>query len=144
MIADDTCAGGEEEEMKHAEGAVGLTRPRFDQLTVWCSSCGSQCEMQRCRVIAKKGGTWRCSSCNTKMVQLHRGFGTWPTVEWASVPPEQQQAFFRSLVNMPGTAAVAACRQLMSKHESHETYYEFAGEYLPLKVWGTRGSTRTT
>jgi hypothetical protein len=73
------------------------------------------------------------------VVQLFRGFGTWPTFEFKGIPEEEQQAFMRSLTTTSGPIAVMKAKEMLQKHEAHESFYEFGGEFLPLSVWASRG-----
>ena len=122
-----------------ASARVGMTHPVFDAPTVFCSYCGSQAAVQKCRLTAKAAGRWQCNQCNSRLVALHRGFGSWPTNEFKSLPKAEQQAFMRSVGSAgPGTV-MARAKELMSAHEQHEQFYECAGEFLPLGVWKARG-----
>ena len=119
---------------------VGLLHPKFDKPTVFCSTCGQQVVATKCRLLSKRSGSWRCDGCNCKVVQLFRGFGTWPSAEFRGLPEADQQAFFKSLgSHSSGSAAVAKAKELLAAHEKHETFYEYGGQFLPLSVWGTKG-----
>ena len=45
-----------------ASARVGMTHPVFDAPTVFCSYCGSQAAVQKCRLTAKAAGRWQCNS----------------------------------------------------------------------------------
>lgn len=126
-------------------GARGAqTHPSFEAPSVFCSYCGSQAALHKARLTAKGSGRWQCNLCNTRLVQLHRGFGTWPTNEFKSLSDEDQQAFMRSLgagssSSTKGFNVVAQAKEYLRAHEVHEQFYESSGEFLPLSVWQCRG-----
>lgn len=137
--ADATTDGGHSSDCADVPERVVMARPAFDSPSVFCSSCGNQVTIQKCRILSKKARTWRCTVCDCKVTQLHRGFGHWPPQEFAALDPAQQQEFFRSVASVSGPGSIAKCRELLRQHETHEQFYEFGGEFLPLNVWKTRG-----
>lgn len=118
---------------------VATQRPLFAQNDVFCSNCGQQVCLVKCRLLSKKAGTWRCDNCHTKITQLYRGFGEWPLKQFAGLPEEEQRTFFKGLSTSTGVDAINKCKELLSKKEEHERFYECGGEFLPLGVWRTRG-----
>ena len=118
---------------------VATQRPLFAQNDVFCSNCGQQVCLVKCRLLSKKAGTWRCDNCHTKITQLYRGFGEWPVKEFAGLPEEEQRTFFKGLSTSTGVDAINKVKELISKTEQHERFYECGGEFLPLGVWRTRG-----
>ena len=93
----------------------------------------------KCRLVAKRAGTWRCDHCQTKITQLHRGFGQWPVDTFAKLTSDEQRSFFASVRSGSGADAVSKMTELLDKYESHESFYENSGEFLPLSVWACRG-----
>ena len=116
-----------------------MPHPKFESPSVFCSTCGNQVTLMKCRLLSKRAGTWRCDVCQCRIVQLHRGVGEWPPKQWANISPEDQKEFMASLHDRRGPACVVAAKEFLKKYEQHETYYEFSGEYLPLSVWKVRG-----
>eukprot|EP00969_Alexandrium_andersonii_P179052 7916016-Alexandrium_andersonii.AAC.1 len=47
-----------------------------------CSKCKVELDPLKSQVSGKSFGNWRCNVCNTRMVQLHRMFGSWPTEQF--------------------------------------------------------------
>ena len=142
-LFEDEDAGGSAlvpvDEAPDATSPAVLQHPKFDSPSVFCSTCGNQAVMVKCRLLSKKAGTWRCDVCQCRIVQLHRGVGGWPPKEFSSISEDDQRRFMASLREQSGAAAVAAAKDFIKKHEVHEVYYEFSGEFLPLTVWGVRG-----
>ena len=121
-----------------ASQAVAVPHPFFLSPKVWCSNCGNQVEVSKCRLLSKRAGTWRCPCCCTKITQLWRGFGEWPIPAFASLSEEAQHAFFRDS-HGAGKDIVRKCDQLLQQHENHERWYSCGGKFLPLSVWGVKG-----
>lgn len=131
-----------ESQVDGASAGVAASHPKFDAPSLFCVTCGGQVSNVRCRLVSKRAGTWRCDQCAIRVVQLHRGFGCWPTETFKGLNKEEQQEFFRSLQNREaGVGVVTKATDLLSSHEKHEQFYEFGGEFVPLNVWRTRGST---
>ena len=101
---------GEEEEQPRGKGqgkissvvgSGGSTRPvqlgseAVNGATVYCRDCGSQCELQRARLIAKSSGRWRCRGCNTTHTQIYREFGGLPST-FNQIPQSELETFFLS------------------------------------------------
>ena len=108
------------------------------ELTVFCSGCGSQVVPAKCRLRSKAQGTFCCFHCNSKMSTPSRGLGQWPTHEFKGLPEPEQMAFMRALDHGAG-GVCARAKELLAKHSTKETFFEFGGEFLPLGVWRTRG-----
>ena len=50
---------------------------------VQCHQCRRWVGFQKVRLISKKAGLFRCSSCGATATQLRRKFGSWPTEQFA-------------------------------------------------------------
>ena len=62
---------------------------------MYCSTCGNYATVDKCRIISKREGTWRCSQCRVKITQLYRGFGSWPTAEFNALSEKEKQELFQ-------------------------------------------------
>ena len=51
--------------------------PQFDAYCmnglVYCSDCGSDCEIGQAQIKSKVQGTWKCNKCNVVHSKLFRG-----------------------------------------------------------------------
>ncbi len=89
--APEAAAALEAAEAPQAPAALAVapeTEAASEQLGMWsdnvyCATCKMFVSYKKCRVLSKTTGTWRCSSCSTKMVQLRRLHGSWPTAEFS-------------------------------------------------------------
>ncbi len=107
---------------------------------MYCSSCGTSLVKQKCRLVNKTKALWRCSVCSTKMVQLSRTFGSWPTPSFAALSDAEQKNFFESVKHAKKLDDVKrVATEYMSNFEQHRKYYQDGGEFLPLGVWQARG-----
>ena len=88
----------------------------------------------------KTAGLWRCDRCSVKITQLHRAFGRWPVDSFSRSSVSEQQSFMNSVkaVNK-GKETVSQLSDFLSKYETHESYYEDKGKFLPLSVWDRQG-----
>ena len=105
----------------------------------YCTTCGQYEPFENCRMLRKGDASWRCSGCKVKIVQLYRGYGSWPPASFASLTTEDQQSFFQKIKTMDGKAALKEAEDTLGTHEVHEEYYQDGGEYLPLGVWAHKG-----
>ena len=105
----------------------------------WCSDCGEEVEFDNARVRSKRKGTWHCKQCGVKLVQLYRGFGSWPPAEFEALHEELQQRFYNDVKHKHGDDAIKIAKHILESHESHDQWYENGGSFLPLGVWSSRG-----
>jgi hypothetical protein len=107
-----------------------------------CSLCGGALEAMRFRCITKGSASpkFRCSTCLTKLTQLNRKFGQWPTNGFKGLSEEEQEAFYKE------AKAITSADELhkfaeskFTRFDTHRKFYANGGEFLPLGVWGTRG-----
>ena len=92
----------------------------------------------------KRENTYKCDTCNVKLVQLNRCFGGWPTEEFRQVDAAKQQQFMRDAAKTSSSTELRAwAAKFLSSYEIHSEHYAEQGEYLPLKVWSTRGFDAT-
>jgi hypothetical protein len=106
--------------------------------TVCCCSCGSQCQLVKCRIMSKKAGTWRCNLCNTTHCQLWRIYGKFPK-EFERMPENEVQEFFKAMAGASACDLREAAQSIISMYTHEEEYYEEGGEFLPLSVWSAKG-----
>lgn len=105
-----------------------------------CHRCKVSVDMCRSRLVGKSAACWICPACNTKSVQLHRIFGSWPPASFAKLPKAWQEEFWRSCAEMPGGPQLeefvvqAITRKRVELEES-----TVGGEFLPLSVYSKRG-----
>ena len=60
-----------------------------------CTTCKVELDPLQSQVCGKSFGHWRCNVCNTRMVQLHRMFGSWPTEQFRALSLEAQEQFWK-------------------------------------------------
>ena len=88
----------------------------------------------------KTAGLWRCDRCCVKITQLHRAFGRWPVDSFSRLSVSEQQSFMNSVKSVNrGKETVSQLSDFLSKYETHESYYEDKGKFLPLSVWDRQG-----
>lgn len=59
--------------------------PKFAGITVYCGECGGMECITKVRCLSKTGeGRYRCNVCSTKVTQLYRELGQWPTLSTRS------------------------------------------------------------
>ena len=105
-----------------------------------CATCGKLFNLEDVTVISKRDGTWRCMKCRTRVTQLFRVMGCWPTDEFRTLPGELQQSFFANLHEIQGQAAVKTyCQANLTQFSMAEENYELGGKCLPLGVWEKKG-----
>ena len=51
---------------------TGQTHPMFPKPSVYCTTCGKEAHVMKCRLVNKTQGLWRCPNCCSKITQLHR------------------------------------------------------------------------
>ena len=64
----------------------------------FCATCGNEVSLNKTRMKSKCKGTWECFVCRTKITQLYRSFGEWPTSNFKKISEEEQLRFFAGLV----------------------------------------------
>ena len=94
----------------------------------------------KCRLVSKTAKKWKCSVCASKITQLHDVFGSWPTVEFKSMSDEEQGKFFKDCGAFRKRDDLAKFAKTMFETFTVEVkVYHNGGEFLPLRVWETRG-----
>ena len=104
---------------------------------VRCESCQSFVNFQKCRVIGKQAGSFRCPSCHSKQQLLRKSFGSWPIPEFIALNTEAKHEFWQS-TSSDRLALTAAVENLLQESTRTEIFAE-NGEYLPLSVWAVWG-----
>jgi hypothetical protein len=69
-----------------AESNEDLAKLAFGQ--VFCVLCKCLVSYKSCRIANKTAQTWRCGKCMSKMTELRRVLGEWPTKEFTRLPEE--------------------------------------------------------
>lgn len=91
------------------------------------------------RIQGKSANSWRCGTCNVKMVQLNKTFGAWPIPGWCDLPKEDEAQYWKELRTVSACnlkeKTVTSLAHIQVKNESTS----FTGEWLPLPVWKKRG-----
>ena len=129
----------------------GLGRPSFLQPTYTCSTCGQELDISqkgsrlRSKTSISDAQKWECRSCNVKKVTLHNEFGSWPPQGFKSLKPEQKQDFYKGCAEINGREGLRAwAAEFLTSYEAHDEVYALNGEFLPIKVWETKGSRTLT
>ena len=123
---------------QHGGPAAGTHSP-WATPPVYCSTCGNYATIEKCRIISKREGTWRCSQCRVKITQLYRGFGSWPTAEFNALSDKEKQEFFKKTSATNGHELVNQAKKILLRTEEKEDYFDDKGEFLPLSVWVSQG-----
>ena len=102
-----------------------------------CVKC--KCIVDPLKVAGKSQGNWKCSSCNSKMVQLNRIFGGWPVKGWGEMSEEDEEEFWKeaSGKKTKHLKELVVTKMAFQQIKTEET--NFTGDWLPLQVWETRG-----
>ena len=94
----------------------------------------------RCRLVYKTKACYRCSVCSSRITQLHDVFGTWPTAEFKRMSDEEQAKFFKDCGAIAKRDDLAEfAKTMFEKFTVEAKVYYNGGEFLPLRVWETRG-----
>ena len=125
------------------KGPTAGTHCPWSTPPVYCSTCGNYASFEKCRVLSKREGTWRCSQCRVKMTQLYRGFGSWPTAEFDALSAKEKQEFFQE-TSANGLEVVNQAKKILERTEEKEDYYDDQGSFLPLSVWVSQGYDGTS
>jgi hypothetical protein len=121
------------------QGSLGMRPFSEDALTVWCMHCGDACDALKCRLRSKTKELWRCHRCCSKITMLHRGFGCWPTPEFSGLNDAEKSAFYKSAQELGYKEMMIKANSVITKHQSHEQFFERGGVFLPLSVWANKG-----
>lgn len=151
----DEDAAGEEEDAEtdifdeDAEPACGECMPQAatavmaptgnPTMTLLCSKCGDKCVATRAQTKAS-GTSLRCNKCKSRIVQLCRVFGGWPTLDFKLLSGEEQQAFYASIKEVADARVLQKKVEDYFTHRKTQTFVDKAtAEWLPLSVWKSRG-----
>jgi hypothetical protein len=124
-------ADGQSAIMRGASSALALPKNE-----VVCSKCNEVCDPLRSH--GKAGGRWKCGSCNTKLVQLHRKFGGWPLKEFV-LNKTDEQLFFQAAKGKDLASLEALIIDTMTETLTESESRSIDGEWNPLSVWVARG-----
>ena len=117
----------------------GGIRNFASEASIFCSKCGFACTICQVRLTSKMKNTWQCKKCDVKIVQLHRGFGSWPAPGFELMTDEAQQKFYSDVRDLSGPSAITKAQYTLEEYEEHERSYEMGGKFLPLSVWAAKG-----
>ena len=110
----------------------------------YCGFCGLEVSPLRVRLHTKgaagRDPVFKCTTCNTRIVQLARAFNGWPTESFKGLDIEAKRAFMREIAEAKGAHQVMLrASKLLQSYEEHEEFYAEGGDFLPLEVWQSRG-----
>ncbi len=106
---------------------------------VYCSTCGNHATIEKCRMLSRREGTWRCSQRRVKITQLYRGFGSWPTAELNALSDKEKQEFFKKTSAANGLEVVNQARKILLRTEEKEDYVDDMGRVLAAQCVGLPG-----
>ena len=117
------------------------THPTFAEPSVYCGNCDSMCSIMNTRVLAKGNKTFRCLKCCTRVTQLFRQHGHWPTPEFKQLSVPDQKKFFQDIATVASAAELlrAKTEEYFEKFNTSQDFYEESGQFLPLSVWDRKG-----
>jgi hypothetical protein len=138
-VGEDTAPTPGASTLGKGEGSLGKRPFSEDALTVWCMHCGDACDALKCRLRSKTKELWRCHRCCSKITMLHRGFGCWPTPEFSGLNDAEKSAFYKSAQELGYKEMMIKANSVITKHQSHEQFFERGGVFLPLSVWANKG-----
>ena len=111
---------------KEAEQLVSATPHKtFLANQLICSLCGQEVEMERLRVKSKREQTFKCLTCDTRISQLRRLYGGWPSPEFAGRLNDASRKQFYVELHAKGSQSEirAYSEEKMSEYENHEEHY---------------------
>jgi hypothetical protein len=114
-------------------------RSMFPCTSIFCYECGRTVDKDNCRIRNKGCERFRCKSCQSKITQIHRGLGEWPTKQFVGMALESRQAFMRQLDGMEGKKIVDKTKIYMDNFHTEEKKYAFGGVFWPLNKWRHEG-----
>ena len=112
---------------------------KFPESEVQCELCGSICALAKVRVLKKSNGTWKCLQCGVTLSTCYKQFGGVP--ELGEISKERLQDFYKKAHDINLSLDLQGLVQQFSicKQKTDEKFYANQGEFLPLKVWKSRG-----
>jgi hypothetical protein len=118
-----------------------MTPPDLD-MSPKCSYCGGPVDVFRGILTAKSdaGCKWKCPTCNTRLVQLHRSFGKWPIKQFTGLSESLKAKFMKEVGGVKGQKALTAAA-INSLVTSQISLWKSSkhGDYLPLSVYEKNG-----
>ena len=107
---------------------------------VFCTKCRQEVPPHRAQLIGKSSGSWKCNSCNCRIVQLNRAFGSWPPPEFDDIGPEEKAEFYRRANQLvDGKKVVNLAKRCLEKVFIRRFIEGSGGSYLPLSVYKQQG-----
>ena len=117
-----------------------MDHPTFAEPSVYCGTCGSMCSIMNTRVSAKGNKTFRCLKCCTRVTQLFRQHGCWPTPEFKQLSVPDQKKFFQDIATVTSAAELRTkTEEYFEKFNTSQDFYEESGQFNPLSVWDRMG-----
>ena len=130
--SEEACEGGR---------VAMMTTPDLDTQAK-CSFCGNPLDVFRGILTSKSanGCKWKCGTCNTRLVQLHRSFGKWPIKQFTSLSDTMKKKFMKEVGGVKGqkNLKAAAINSLVTMQISLWKSSKH-GDYLPLSVYSKNG-----
>ena len=119
---------------------------------MYCGYCGVNVPMEKLRARClgalskspnrKSEARYICNVCESRITQLRRHSGTWPTDEFNALSQDVQKKFYAAARGCPNAMAVKALlEQTVKEYEEAERACADNGAVQPLSVWAQRGYT---
>jgi len=105
-----------------------------------CAKCGCDMDVLRAQLTSKVAGLWKCSKCNTRTVQLHRIFGSWPIAQFKGLSEEDKLNFMKEIGKAGSIEEIKnAAINSLTKMKISSFVAKKEGTYLPLSVYEKNG-----
>ena len=138
-IADTEVAEGDMEDAPGGpQPADSAPADEFPESDMSCTWCGTKAIKLRC--VSKRKCSFKCNTCNTRLVQLNAIYGNWPTEQFRLVSDAAKQEFYASIADVQGKVALETkTSAFLNVFEKNASVYSDVGEFLPLSVWQAKG-----
>ena len=123
-----------------------------DCQTVVCQECAQDCNPLECQRIgnsAKKSGKqpaiWKCNRCNSLNSRMNRLFAKTSTLaaDWQSLSPDEKTDFMKRSQGLHKEELEHGVSTTIRMNKSNRTTlaHQYAGDFLPISVYESRGFT---
>lgn len=106
-----------------------------------CNRCRQLLDPLRAQITGKSGGSWRCSKCNSRAVQVSR-LPSWAQLRQhlKEIPAEEAALFWSSTHSAGGRTELAKlCERTLESRRTQSEGSKVEGRYLPLSVYKQMG-----